>query len=72
MERLCRRYSYVTSRPVVRTQELMMRCGGAYDAVRWARCLAEVLKLATLLCPGAVQAAYANITSRIQARRCIA
>lgn len=45
----------------------MLRSGGAHDAVRWARCLAEALKLAALLCPAAVQAAYANITTRIQA-----
>ncbi|KAK9839278.1 hypothetical protein WJX81_005497 [Elliptochloris bilobata] len=53
--------------PSLDMQDLMLRSGGAHDAVRWTRCVAEALKLAALLCPGAVQATYANITIRIQA-----
>jgi len=49
-----------------RAQDLMLRAGGPHDAARWARCLAEALRLAALLCPGAVQAAYAAITGRLQ------
>ncbi|CAL8468215.1 g7754 [Coccomyxa elongata] len=37
------------------------------DSVRWARCLAEVMKTATVMCPASPTAAYAEIVSRLQA-----
>ena len=44
----------------------MGRCLLAEDSVRWARCLAEVLALASQLCPASARAAYAHIVTRLQ------
>ena len=44
----------------------MARCLLYEDSVRWARCLAEVLSLASALCPASARAAYAHIVTRLQ------
>ena len=37
------------------------------DSVRWARCLAEVMRTASVMCPASPRAAYTEIVSRLQA-----
>ena len=36
------------------------------DSVRWARCLCEIIKTASTMCPASARAAYSEIVSRLQ------
>ncbi|EIE19264.1 hypothetical protein COCSUDRAFT_48883 [Coccomyxa subellipsoidea C-169] len=47
--------------------ELMRRALMYEDSVRWARCLAEVMRTASVMCPASPRAAYTEIVSRLQA-----
>ena len=38
------------------------------DSVRWARCLAEIVKQAAQLCSESAKAAYVEVSSRLQVR----
>lgn len=48
-------------------QELMRRALMYEDSVRWARCLAEAMHAASIMCPASPHAAYSEIVSRLQA-----
>ena len=48
-------------------QEMMRRALMYDDSVRWARCLAEVMRTASVMCPASPRAAYTEIVSRLQA-----
>ena len=50
----------------VALQSVMSRNSTFEDAVRWARCLAEILKQAGQLCSESAKAAYVEVSSRLQ------
>ena len=47
-------------------QSVMGRNSTLEDVVRWARCLAEILKQAGQLCSETAKAAYVEVSSRLQ------
>lgn len=47
-------------------QSVMGRNNTLEDVVRWARCLAEILKQAGQLCSETARAAYVEVSSRLQ------
>lgn len=53
---------------VVALQDLMKRALLYDDSVRWGRCLAEVIKVASTMCPDSPRAAYTEIVTRLQVR----
>ena len=50
----------------VALQSVMSRNSTLEDVVRWARCLAEILKQACQLCSESAKAAYVEVSSRLQ------
>ena len=47
-------------------QALLERCSTSDDAIRWARCLSEVLKHAGHMCSASVSSAYIEVCRRLQ------
>ncbi len=61
-------YKYIVTLTCFALQDLLRRVLMYEDSIRWARCLAEVMKTASVMCPASPRAAYAEIVSRLQAR----
>ena len=52
--------------PHMALQSVMSRNSTFEDAVRWARCLSEIMKQAGQLCSESAKAAYVEVSSRLQ------
>lgn len=50
----------------VALQSVMGRSSTFEESVRWARCLAEIVKQAAQLCGESANAAYVEVSSRLQ------
>ena len=52
-------------------QALLERCSNSDDAIRWARCLSEILKHAGHMCSASVTSAYIEVVKRLQVSVCL-
>jgi hypothetical protein len=49
-------------------QDLMRRALTYEDSVRWGRCLTEIAKIASTICPASAAEAYTEIVNRLHVR----